>query len=428
MKIRELFSDKRKILKFTIIVVGIFVFTLLAVIGMTYATSVPKFCSTCHIMKPEYATWEASSHSQVSCVQCHVDSGLTNALKHKVVATKELYKYLTKTYELPIQMTEQLPDSRCLECHSVKRKVSPSYPDLYIPHERHSEKDVSCVKCHQGVAHGKIASRGMTMGGNFNEWDKAKGAGVMDTKYTIPRMDLCMDCHGRRGVTVSCEACHSRSMMPQSHREKTFKLNHGQQAKKDINYCDTCHSFIKAPGVTSQDLPEEEDPVARYLNSISSSGSGSSYTEYAQTNEYCVDCHKKRPGTHNDSWPFEHGKAAGNNEQKCLVCHAPRGDVKGTTKTGACSSCHPSIHKSPWRVSHPFEIPPKYGRLEPRCFQCHVKSVCTSCHGTTNKDKPNLSQPKVTIEIPKPEPVTETGRGTPPEPGASGGMRGQEMN
>ncbi|PKM81682.1 MAG: hypothetical protein CVU89_07970 [Firmicutes bacterium HGW-Firmicutes-14] len=402
MKIKKMLPDNRKILKFTIIGSGILILLLLSVIGMTYATSAPKFCSTCHIMKPEHATWEASSHSQINCVTCHVDPGLTNALKHKVVAAKELYLYITKGYELPVQMTEKLPDSRCLQCHSVKRKVSPSYPGLYIPHELHYDKKVACVKCHQGVAHGKIASSGMTMGGNFNEWDKERGAGVMVPKNMVPGMDLCMDCHGRRGVTIACEACHSGSMKPDSHRDKTFKAQHGSLAKKDIKSCDVCHSFIKAPGVTAQNMPDE-DPVTRYLNSISSGpGGDSGYAEYAQTNEYCVDCHQKRPITHDDNWPFNHGKEADKDNQRCLVCHAPRGDVKGTTKTGACASCHPSIHKYPWRKSHPITIPPKYARLEPRCFSCHVKDVCTSCHGTREKNLEPLPRAKVTIETEKP--------------------------
>ncbi|MHB9094964.1 MAG: cytochrome c3 family protein [Eubacteriales bacterium] len=382
MKIKDIFSDKRKILKFTIIAVGLVLVVLLSVIGMTYATSYPKFCAVCHIMKPEYATWTASSHSQVGCVECHVDPGLTNALKHKVVATKELYRYLSKTYELPIQMTEQIPDSRCLQCHSLKRKVSASYPDLNIPHKLHNSKGIACVKCHQGIAHGQIVSRGMTMGGDFNQWNKAKGIEVTTTEYTVPKMDLCMDCHGRRGVTVSCEACHSGSMKPESHLDKSFYTGHGKLAKKDIKNCDTCHSFIKAPGVTSQDLPTEEDPVAKYLDSMQT-GSDSNYIDYAKSNEYCAECHKKRPPTHDDNWPFNHGKEAEKDQQRCMVCHSPRPDVKGVTSKAACSSCHPSIHaKIPWRVSHPIDVPPKLAVLLPQCFQCHVKQICAGCHRT----------------------------------------------
>lgn len=380
MKIKELFKDKSKILKFTILAIGITIIGLVSVIGVTYATSFPKFCAVCHIMKPEYATWEASSHSQISCVACHVDPGLVNALKHKVEATKELYMYLTKTYELPIQLNEKIPDNRCLQCHNLKRKVSPSYPDLTIPHQLHHDKGVTCVTCHQGVAHGNIESRGMTMSGDFNQWTKAKGTEVMTTQYTEPKMQLCMDCHGRRGVSIACETCHSGSMKPESHFAKTFYTQHGELAKKDINYCNTCHAFIKAPGVTSQDMPTDEDPVAKYLDSMMATGSGSNYIDYAKNNEFCSDCHKKKPPSHDASWPTKHGQEAQKDQQRCMVCHSPRSDVQGVTST-ACSSCHPSIHeKIPWKVSHPIQIPANLTSLPSLCFQCHVKTMCSSCH------------------------------------------------
>ncbi len=403
MKIKDTLTDKRKILKFTIIAVGILLVMLVSVVGMTYGTSVPQFCAVCHIMKPEYATWEASSHSQVGCTACHVDPGLVNALKHKVVATKELYMYLAKTYELPIQITEPVPDSRCLQCHSLNRKISPS-ADLVIPHKKHHDSGIPCVKCHQGVAHGKISSSGLTMDGDFNKWDKAKGLQIMTTDNTVPKMDLCMDCHGRRGVTVSCEACHSGAMKPDSHLEKSFKLEHGKLAKKNIKYCDTCHAYIKAPGVEAKDLfgQQNEDPVAKYLNSMQSEDSGSSYMDYAKTNEFCVECHKKRPPTHDDNWPFKHGQEADKNEQRCMVCHSPRTDVKGVTPKAACSSCHPSIHANvPWRAAHPIEVPPKLAILDAKCFQCHVKDICAGCHRTQGGKPPasNKSAPQAKVTI-----------------------------
>jgi len=382
MKMIKSFTDKKKILKFTIVSAGILVGLVLSAIGITWGTSTPKFCATCHIMKPEFATWQASAHSKVDCVTCHVDSGIVNALAHKAVSAKELYKYVTKTYELPIKSSEKIPDNRCIQCHSLDRKVSTTYPDLNIPHDRHNAKGVPCVKCHQGVAHGKVASSGLTMGGDLAKWNETMGAQMMTVKNTVPTMDLCVDCHGRRGVTVACEACHSGSMKPESHRQPIFKTNHGQQAKQNINYCDTCHAYIKAPGVVSKELPEE-DPVAKYLNSMQAeTGSANGYADYARTNEYCIACHQKRPPGHNDEWPFIHGREADKTQDKCLVCHSPRTDVGGTTQKAACSACHPSIHKSPWRNAHPIEVPQKIGKLDPKCFSCHVRDMCSSCHST----------------------------------------------
>ena len=35
-------------------------------------TSHPKFCASCHNIKPSYDSWVASSHKEVTCVDCHV--------------------------------------------------------------------------------------------------------------------------------------------------------------------------------------------------------------------------------------------------------------------------------------------------------------------------------------------------------------------
>lgn len=385
INIKKLVPEGKAVAKYVLILTGVLLFLFVGMYGATALTSTPDFCKTCHIMKPEYVTWQASSHSQISCVKCHVDSGLVNEMKHKVVATKELYMYLTKTYELPIIMTEELPDARCLQCHSLKRKITPT-GDLYIPHDKHAKQGVPCIKCHQGVAHGKIATRGETMGGDFSNWDLKKGRELMSQEYTQPKMELCMDCHQRRNVTIACEACHTGNIMPDSHRRKDFKVIHGQLARKSIDYCATCHDFITANGGKSLELEDkEQDIVSQYLDRLIGAEKKTTAASYAANNSYCSDCHRKRPPSHNDNWAFEHGIAAnkGPNTEKCMVCHSPRTDVPGTTSKGACSSCHPSIHKYDWRKSHPIPVPPRYGRLEKKCLQCHVQDLCGSCHRTS---------------------------------------------
>lgn len=387
-RISAMLANKKRLIKFAVITLGVLAAAAAVSITATVATSTPKFCSTCHVMKPEYVTWQASSHSRVSCVQCHVKPGLGNALVHKVEATKELYRYVTKTYELPIMMTEQIDNDRCLQCHNLKRRVSAT-GDLIIPHKKHQDKKIACIKCHQGVAHGKVANRGLTRGGDFKKWDAATGRKLMIRDFTDPKMDLCMDCHERRGVTLACEACHSSPKMPDGHREKGFKTNHGQHAKKSIEYCGTCHNYITKNGGTANELqPQEEDPVQAFLNRVVQSDGAKSLNgvaDFARNNGYCSDCHKKRPPSHNDQWPYKHGptaEATPDGVNDCLVCHAPRADIGGASvKQAACGGCHPSIHKNrKWRDSHPITIPPKFPILEARCYTCHSKDLCSTCH------------------------------------------------
>lgn len=401
MKISDIWANKQRLIKYAVITVGVLAAVAVAGVAATVATSTPDFCATCHVMKPEYVTWQASAHSRVSCVQCHVQPGLGNALIHKVEASKELYKYVTKTYELPIMMTEQIDNDRCLKCHNLKRRITAT-GDLVIPHKKHQDQKISCLKCHQGVAHGQIASRGVTQGGDFKKWDAAKGRKMMTVDFTSPKMNLCMDCHERRGVTMACEACHSNPKMPDNHREKGFvaKGLHGGLAKKSISYCETCHNYITKNGGTSDELKaEEEDPVTAFLNRVTQSDGAKSINgvaDFARNNSYCTDCHKKRPPSHNDEWPYKHGpiaEATPDGVNDCLVCHAPRANVSSgaSVKQAACGGCHPSIHKNKkFRDSHPVFIPPKFPILEARCFTCHVKDLCGSCHmsGNDTKTKP----------------------------------------
>ena len=41
----------------------------------TYSMS-PTFCYSCHLMEPYYESWQRSSHSEVTCVQCHFEPGI----------------------------------------------------------------------------------------------------------------------------------------------------------------------------------------------------------------------------------------------------------------------------------------------------------------------------------------------------------------
>ncbi len=387
MKISDVLANKQRIFKYALILAGILIVLAAAGITTTVVTSRPGFCVACHVMKPEYATWQASSHSKVGCVECHARPGNVNMLADKAESAKKLYKYVAKTYELPVIMTEQIDNDRCLKCHDLKRRVTAT-GDLIIPHKKHQDKKIACTKCHQGVAHGKIASRGVTGGGDFKKWDVAAGQKLMTREFTDPKMGLCMDCHERRGVTLACDACHANPKMPEGHRGKGFFSNHGGQAKKSITYCATCHDYITKNGGTASDLSkQEEDPVTAFLNRVTQSDGAKSdgFSSYARNNGYCSDCHKKRPPSHNDEWPYKHGptaEATPDGANDCLVCHSPRNDISGASvKQAACGSCHPSIHKNPkWRDAHPITIPPKYPILEARCFTCHTKDICGNCH------------------------------------------------
>src|ERR1700719_1733920 len=77
------------------------------------ATSCSKFCSSCHEMTPEYYTWKASTHSEVDCINCHIEPGAKNLVKDKANGFIQIFDNFTNQYTAPIQMPKEIPNSAC---------------------------------------------------------------------------------------------------------------------------------------------------------------------------------------------------------------------------------------------------------------------------------------------------------------------------
>lgn len=89
--------------------------------GVTYMDSA-GFCGTsCHVMAPQWAAYQASPHSHVDCVECHVGSGMKSYVQAKVNGTRQLVEVAFHDYPTPITAPlNALRPARqtCEECHS----------------------------------------------------------------------------------------------------------------------------------------------------------------------------------------------------------------------------------------------------------------------------------------------------------------------
>jgi nitrate/TMAO reductase-like tetraheme cytochrome c subunit len=94
--------------------------------GISFMDS-PNFCGqTCHVMAPQWTAYQVSPHSRVACVECHIGSGISAAIRAKVNGTKQLIEVSTNTYPTPIRASlSVLRPARvtCEECHSPTRFV-----------------------------------------------------------------------------------------------------------------------------------------------------------------------------------------------------------------------------------------------------------------------------------------------------------------
>jgi nitrate/TMAO reductase-like tetraheme cytochrome c subunit len=118
-------------------IVNLLVVSVASYRGAAYMDS-PQFCGqSCHVMHPEYAAYQVSSHSNVDCVQCHIGSGARSYFEAKVNGTKQLIEVtlrpiagmaprLIPTYPTPIPSpVSNLRPAReiCEACHKPTRFI-----------------------------------------------------------------------------------------------------------------------------------------------------------------------------------------------------------------------------------------------------------------------------------------------------------------
>jgi hypothetical protein len=105
--------------------VNLFIFGLLGYSGYHYMESV-GFCGQfCHtVMNPEHTAYQNSSHSRVTCVECHIGSGAQWFVKSKISGTRQLMAVALDTYPRPIKTpVHGLRPARdtCEECHRPEK-------------------------------------------------------------------------------------------------------------------------------------------------------------------------------------------------------------------------------------------------------------------------------------------------------------------
>jgi len=133
-------------------------FTFMYAEGLSYLSPDPKACVNCHIMRPEYDSWQKASHHNVAvCVDCH----LPHSLLPKYIAKADNGFRHSKGFTLqdfhePIMITEKnkrILQENCLACHDQM------VHDL-VPGATFAIDVVYCVHCHRSVGHGDSVGLG----------------------------------------------------------------------------------------------------------------------------------------------------------------------------------------------------------------------------------------------------------------------------
>ena len=138
--------------------VGLGSFTFLYGEGLSYFSTDPQACVNCHIMRPQYDSWQKSSHHAAArCVDCHLPHDFVGKYIAKADnGYRHSWAFTFQDFHEPIQMTPRnarILQNNCLGCHG----------DLVHPlvaGSRTAADAVSCVHCHADVGHGPRAGLG----------------------------------------------------------------------------------------------------------------------------------------------------------------------------------------------------------------------------------------------------------------------------
>jgi hypothetical protein len=227
---------------------------------MIVITGTPTFCNSCHIMNRYYDSWETSTHSEVNCLACHLQPGLTGYVKGKINGLAQAVDCMVGRIGTKANAT--VVDASCMrpECHTIEELESAKidFGGIRFTHTRHVAKAVDGIEISCGTCH--------------SHYEGAEHFSV--------NKEVCFTCHflkagedGQKLVQTTCLDCHEvpnkvikRGLMTVNHAEfVSYKAScedscHKRQIEKTSRVpetmCLNCHSFTKDKKATSVELHE----------------------------------------------------------------------------------------------------------------------------------------------------------------------------
>jgi len=209
----------------------------------------PKFCVSCHLMKPAFEAWQKSEHQKINCHDCHhlsipeQNRLLISFVLHRPTAVPERHGKIIVPWKYCIrchwEKDERYPNAQKINRSNLHAKhvfieqIECSKCHGYIVH-KFTPEERFCVKCHQGkIVHGA----GMEELACLNcHTDR--------TKDLRPERKKCLFCHGTdrdRKELLADKTIDVRYFTPgQKVIEKATKINVPADAPMQF-YCYTCH-------------------------------------------------------------------------------------------------------------------------------------------------------------------------------------------
>lgn len=141
---------------------GLFLYTFYISKAPSYLSDKPETCVNCHIMAPQYATYQHSSHREVAtCNDCHVPHNniinkyyfkAKDGMRHATIFTKRAEPQVIYIHEEGQNVVQQ----NCVRCHS--NLLTDSKLLKITAQYQHNRTDRKCWECHREVPHGRVNS------------------------------------------------------------------------------------------------------------------------------------------------------------------------------------------------------------------------------------------------------------------------------
>jgi nitrate/TMAO reductase-like tetraheme cytochrome c subunit len=223
--------------------------------GLWHVSASPRFCNSCHIMRPYVDAWRHSQHSAVPCVECHYPPGLRDTLRVKFQAVTQVAKWATGTYSS--KPFAEVEDASCLRsgCHAtsaLEAKGRLTFArGIRFDHRTHLQAaktrwQLRCTSCHAQV--------------------------VVNKHFEVER-SACFTCHfkgttGDRELTpiAGCASCH---VVPKGDiMVGSVPFRHEELVRRGVA-CQSCHLNVvagrgEAPRERCLTCHNQPEKIARY--------------------------------------------------------------------------------------------------------------------------------------------------------------------
>ena len=126
--------------------------------GLSYFSKDPAACVNCHIMKPQFDSWQkASHHAAAGCVDCHLPHDFIPKWLAKAENGFLHSKGFTfQNFHEPIfirERSQKILNQNCIDCHF-------DFVHEVMLEATHEADSVRCVHCHRSAGHGETIGLG----------------------------------------------------------------------------------------------------------------------------------------------------------------------------------------------------------------------------------------------------------------------------